>query len=308
MFAIALLAFLPLALVFAIGNDDDDDSSDTSPRDETDLESGAGEEISIEDPDQLTLGSSGDDTITGTDGTDSVMGEAGDDRIFLEDGDDQGELSLEKADELDAADSFEAFLDIYETSGMFGAVGGTGDDYIDGGHGDDVITGSQGDDTLRGNLGSDFLFDVEGENHLFGGYGDDELGATDLAGTPDLLDGGGNDDLLTGDKGDTMTGGEGSDTFSIWWHEGDAPVHITDFGYIGPPASTSGGGEGIEIQVEDLDTVSSFEVSHDGTNMTVTLNGKSVAQLSGIAPEDVAAAANAIYATDDIHMLSPTRV
>ncbi|WP_417807259.1 calcium-binding protein [Thioclava sp.] len=305
MMSLLLFAFLPLALVFTIGNDDDDnnDSSDELPRDETDQESGTGEEISIEDPDQLTLGTAGDDTITGTDGTDSVRGEAGDDRIFLKGGDDRGEISLATEDELDAATSPGDFLDIYENTGLFGAVGGTGDDFIDGGHGDDAITGSQGDDTLRGNLGSDFLVDVEGENQLFGGYGNDELMATDIAGAPDLLDGGGNDDLLIGDKGDTMTGGEGTDTFSIWWHEGADPVHITDFGHIGTPASTSGTGEAIVVQVDDLKDVSSFEATHDGTNLTISLNGNSVAQVTGVSPEDFESAAGAIFVTDDINSM-----
>jgi len=298
MMSLLLFAFLPLALVFTLG-DDDNDSSDALPRDDSDNENGEGEEISIEEPDQLTIGTAGDDTITGTDGSDSVMGEAGDDRIFLEGGDDAGDPSLIAEDDLDAATSPEEFLKALETSGLFGAVGGTGDDYIDGGHGDDAITGSQGDDTLRGNLGSDLLFDLEGENQLFGGYGDDELGATDLTGAPDLLDGGGNDDFLIGDKGDTMTGGEGSDTFSIWWHEGDAPVHITDYGRTDTPSGTLGNGEAIEVQVDDLDTVSSFEATHDGSTMTISLNGDSVAQVGGVSPEDFAAAASAIYATDD---------
>ena len=304
MMSLLLFAFLPLALVFTLGDgDDNNDSSDALPRDDSDNESGAGEEISIEAPDQLTLGTAGDDTIIGTDGTDSVMGEAGDDRIFLKGGDDHGDISLVTEDGLDAMTGPGDPLSNLENSGLFGAVGGTGDDFIDGGHGDDAITGSQGDDTLRGNLGSDLLVDVEGENQLFGGYGNDALIALDLAGAPDLLDGGGNDDFLTGDKGDTMTGGEGSDTFSIWWHEGDAPVHITDFGRTDTPSGIPGTGEAITVQVDDLDAVSSFEATHDGTNLTILLNGNSVAQVEGVAPEDFAAAASAIYVTDDINSL-----
>lgn len=298
MFAILLLSFLPLALVAVAFNDDDSDhENDDENRDDTDQETGEGEEIQVDAPDQVTMGTNGDDTIRGTDGTDSVFGLAGEDNIYLGDGDDMGTISPEAEDAMWNATTAEEFIDAYENSGFFGAVGGTGDDYIDGGHGNDAITGSQGDDVLRGNLGADTLIDFEGSNELYGGYGNDALIATDTDHAPDLLDGGANDDYLYGNDGDTMTGGTGSDFFSIWWTGGEDPVSITDFGDLGPNPAPGTPGEFLSIEVDDLSAVSNFTVSPSGSGAEVSLNGQTVAQIEDV---DYAAlkAAGAIYAED----------
>lgn len=298
MFAILLLSFLPLALVAVAFNDDDSDhDNNDAVRDETDHETGDGEEIQVDASDQVTTGTNGDDTIRGTDGTDSVYGLAGEDDIYLGDGDDMGTISLEAEDAMWEATTAGDFIEAYENSGFFGAVGGTGNDYIDGGHGNDAITGSQGDDTLRGNLGADTLVDFEGSNELFGGYGDDSLIATDYDHAPDLLDGGANDDYLYGNDGDTMTGGSGSDFFSIWWTGGEDPVSITDFGDLGPNPAPGSLGEFLSIEVDDLADFSNFQVSPSGSGAEVSLNGQTVAQIEDV---DYAAlkAAGAIYAED----------
>lgn len=307
MFGFLLLSFLPLALIAGVFNDhDDSDSGDEPVRDETDHEAAQGEEIQIEGSDQVTQGTAGDDRITGTDGTDFVFGNAGEDKIFLGDGDDMGEISPEAQAAMDAAQTPGEFIDAYEASGFFGAVGGTGADYIDGGHGDDAITGSQGNDVLRGNLGADTLIDFEGSNKLFGGYGNDTLIATDYDGDPDLLDGGGNDDYLLGNDGDTMTGGDGSDLFGVYWQGDDDPVTVTDFGQLGPSPAPGAAEEQLVIEVDDLADVQNFDVVQSGTGALVTLNGAPVAKLDDVDYAALKAAGGAIYATDQVGSLLPS--
>ncbi len=310
MLATLLLAFLPMALLVGVGLDGGHDHKDHSDEeDQTRPEedgTGAGEEIDISEPDQATDGTSGDDTIRGTDGTDSVMGLAGDDDIYLGDGNDGGDLSPEDQQAMDQATSLGEFLDLYEASGVFGAVGGSGDDYIDAGAGNDSITGSQGDDTLRGNLGADYLMDAEGSNELYGGYGDDEIYAVDQDGAPDLLDGGANDDDLHGDDGDTMTGGTGSDWFGVNWNEGDAPVTVTDFGQLGPNPDPNTSGEFLGIEVDDLSHLSDFTVSQSGNDSVVSINGQNVATLKNVEYAALKAAGSAIYATDGTNYGHPT--
>ena len=243
--ALLLLAFLPLALAFSMG-DDDDDNHDSS--------------------DDLA----GDDTITGTDGTDSVTGLAGDNRIFLEGGDDQGEVTLAIEDDLDGAESFEDFLDIYENSGLFGAVGGTGDDYIDGGHGDDAIFGSQGDDTLwleggdDGNVldesAADFIFSGNSialsislleANDFFGGVGGNGNDYIDGGSGDDSLYGGAGDDTLRGNTGDDIIFDNlGSDTFNGGY--GDDALVAWD-NYQGSPDIVNGGAGDDILFIDDAD-------------------------------------------------------
>ncbi|MEO1951091.1 calcium-binding protein [Thioclava sp.] len=309
MLATLLLAFLPMALLVGAsidgGGDHKDDHEDEEAARPDEEGTGAGEEIDISEPDQVTEGTSGDDTIRGTDGTDTVMGLAGDDDIYLGDGNDGGDLSLEDELAMDQATSLGDFLDAFEASGVFGAVGGSGDDYIDAGAGNDSITGSQGDDTLRGNLGADYLFDAEGSNALYGGYGDDELYASDLDGAPDLLDGGANNDYLNGDDGDTMIGGTGSDWFGVDWTEGDAPVTVTDFGQLDPTPAPGALGEFLGIEVDDLDNVSDFTVSQSGSDSIVSINGQQVATLKDVEYTALKAAGGAIYATDGLNYGQP---
>jgi Ca2+-binding RTX toxin-like protein len=299
MFTLLMMSFLPLALMVGIyqnTHDDDDDKSDEPERD-ADPESGEGASITLTGDGAATEGTSGDDTIYGTDGTDTVSGGAGEDRIWLGAGDDRGPLTEDIAVATGAMGTFGdlgAMMQTFSDEGLFGAEGGTGDDYIDGGHGQDAITGGPGNDTLRGNLGNDLLIDTRGANSMHGGYGDDELIALDEDDSPwaDVMDGGVGDDALWGDDGDTMTGGSGTDTFLANWQPGDDPVHITDFNYLSDTSTVDTGateytGEDLLFNVETWSDSSTFTLDQTADGVNVLINGQTAATLEGVTLADL---------------------
>jgi serralysin len=89
------------------------------------------------------------------------------------------------------------------------AVGGAGDDDIEGNELNNNIAGNDGDDTIDGNDGSDFLTGGDGEDWLYGGEDADYI----FGGTQgDQIAGGSGDDHIFGEAGvDFITGDEGAD-------------------------------------------------------------------------------------------------
>lgn len=89
------------------------------------------------------------------------------------------------------------------------AVGGAGNDTINGNAVANLLTGNAGNDAIHGlggagrvfgGTGTDTLFGDDGADYLYGGAG------------ADVLDGGADDDVLYGDDGnDVLTGGAGND-------------------------------------------------------------------------------------------------
>jgi Ca2+-binding RTX toxin-like protein len=91
-------------------------------------------------------------------------------------------------------------------TGVYGIIGGLGDDVVTGNAGFQELRGYYGNDTLRGGDGADRLYGFNnaapGALNLSTSYPDD-----------DLLDGGDGHDLLRGEFGnDTLDGGSGDDT------------------------------------------------------------------------------------------------
>jgi Ca2+-binding RTX toxin-like protein len=97
-------------------------------------------------PNQLCVGTAGNDTIVGTNGDDVILGLALDDKLDGRRGDDL-------------------------------LCGGAGNDELGGGPGDDRLLGTTGKDTLKGEAGEDFLIGGEGEDTLDGGSGVDGCAA-----------------------------------------------------------------------------------------------------------------------------------
>ena len=98
------------------------------------------------------------------------------------------------------------------------AIGGSGDDLIEGNATSNELNGNAGADTLEGAAGHDTLFGGAGNDNLIGGTGGDSLMGEDgndtLEGesSTDILRGGdGNDSLIGGTGTDTLYGGDGDD-------------------------------------------------------------------------------------------------
>lgn len=77
---------------------------------------------------------------------------------------------------------------------------GLGNDLLRGGSGHDLLLGRNGNDTLSGNSGNDRLYGGGNNDRLFGGSGDDQMHG-----------GSGNDELYANSGNDRMNGGSGVD-------------------------------------------------------------------------------------------------
>ena len=89
-------------------------------------------------------------------------------------------------------------------------IGNGGADRIDAAGGADVIYGDAGDDTLNGDAGTDIVFGGTGNDVMDGGADNDRLFGQD--GNDTLSGGAGNDYLNGGAWNDVLYGGEGNDT------------------------------------------------------------------------------------------------
>jgi Ca2+-binding RTX toxin-like protein len=107
-------------------------------------------------------------------------------------------------------------------TGIESAVGGSGNDELNGTSTANSLSGGPGNDRLDAGDGTDGLFGGEGDDTLLGGAGDDEMSGAD---GNDVLDGGpGEETLAGGSGGDTLRGGADKDTVSYYgfgYYEGN---------------------------------------------------------------------------------------
>lgn len=176
------------------------------------------------------------------------------------------------------------------------ASGGEGDDRIFFGAGQDATVtleedgsfetdGMEGDDLIRGGDGRDILIDALGSNTVYGDVGYDRINVVDDTSSPDTADvvfGGFGEDVIFLDTGDTASGGGGDDRFQILGDESDDPVTITDF-EEGDTFLIRHPEEGVIVQ-ERINS----ELSADGADTNILLDGQTVAVLAGVTtlPDD----------------------
>jgi len=162
---------------------------------------------------------------------------------------------------------------IVASSGDDGVAGDLGDDQIYGNEGNDVLRGDLndrtpqigvgGDDVIFGGEGSDRIGGKGGNDKLFGDRGNDRIWGDD---GDDLIRGGLGNDVLVGDD---FSGGSGSDTFILAVGEGTDT--ILDF----------------EVGVDFIGLVGGFtfgdlDISRQGGNTLIELNGETLAILRGV--------------------------
>ena len=198
------------------------------------LMGGAGHDVMASGGGLDTLfGGTGNDTLTAQGEYSDLMGGAGDDHLI-------GGSAL--GERMDGGAGHDR-IDMSDGQPMGGvwishsqALGGSGNDSINGGRADDVAYGGNGNDLFFGNAGADQFLGGNGRDEIFGegqndtlsggadddsivgGTGDDALygddGVDSIYGEDglDRLSGGrGNDDLFGGKGGDTLFGDEGND-------------------------------------------------------------------------------------------------
>ena len=219
----------------------------------------------------------------------------GDDDKEEEDGD--TDFNREVFGETDDTTSGTDIVDyLFLNGGDDVASGGEGDDRIFFGAGQDsTVTleedgsfetdGMEGDDLIRGGDGRDILVDTLGSNTIYGDVGYDRINVVDDASSPDTGDevfGGFGDDVIFLDAGDTATGGGDEDRFQILSDGSDDPVTITDF-EEGDTFLIRHPEEGVIVQ----ERITS-ELSADGADTNILLDGETVAVLAGVTalPDD----------------------
>lgn len=276
------------------GNLLDEDPLDGLPRSD-DLDDPLPENLSVKgtDGDEILSGAAGHDFVFGADGVDLIDGRAGDDRIDAGDGDDAawagagndtvlgggGDDSLQGQDGDDFLDgglgadilSGQAGDDtLAGGSGADTLLGGAGQDALDGGDGADWLAGGEGDDALAGGAGSDTLDGNAGDDWLYGlNHNIDDL-------DPDFLNGGaGNDTMILG-LGDHAHGGAGEDEFVVhnWQAEGSV-AHVSDYDAVLDKLVV------VYDPAVHPDPILSVEVTPDGSESTLLLDGAPVATVRG---------------------------
>lgn len=176
----------------------------------TDGETGEGDSLAaIEDVsggrgDDLLAGDGGPNSLHGGDGDDLLDGRGGADQLDGDDGLDSADYSARGGPvNVDLSNPPGADGEPGENDSLVeveGAIGGAGDDVLNGGGGSSSLEGGPGADTLEGGGGADVIGGGEGADTLGGGS------------SADVLRGDGGDDTLSGGGGgDTLSGGGGTD-------------------------------------------------------------------------------------------------
>lgn len=152
------------------------------------------------------FGASGNDTMTGDGEYTDLMGGIGDDHLI-------GASTI--GDRMDGGAGND-LIDLSNGQNLGGtwvshsiALGGSGDDTINGGLAGDVAYGGAGADDFFGNAGDDQFRGSTGNDEIYGGAGNDGLYG---GGDGDSVMGGvGNDVVYGGDGADSLYGEDGSD-------------------------------------------------------------------------------------------------
>ncbi len=151
-----------------------------------------------QEPQNVIIGSQGDDIIDSGDGVSSINGHEGSDTISSGDGND-----LTAGDMVGAEWALIDGRWVYNAENIVVTGGGVVRDYndvIDAGGGDDVVLGNGGHDILSAGSGDDLVNAGTGQDTVDGGSGDDVLNLED-----------GNDWAQGGIGADTINAGAGND-------------------------------------------------------------------------------------------------
>lgn len=162
--------------------------------------------------------------------------------------------------------------------------GGTGNDLLDGGNDNDTVLGGDGNDQLSGGAGRDTLSGNLGSDRINGGDGNDLLfGGTftfAAGGDPDT----GNDWLDGGTGADLLSGGAGNDTYIVD-NVGDNVVEGLNRGIDLVQSSIS---YTLTAEVEHLTLTGFGAIDGTGNILNNTIVGNSAAnRLTGNAGDDV---------------------
>jgi Ca2+-binding RTX toxin-like protein len=175
--------------------------------------------LSLNQIDQMSFGTNGDDRLLRTDrddaynglsGNDTINAKAGDDFVIGEKGSDHI-FGMEGNDTIRGGTGSDRLFGMEDSDLIFGdadddvIVGNDGNDTIEGGSGNNTINGGAGNDYLLGGTGQDRIYGFEHDDFIYGGYNDDLLIGN--LGNDSILGGAGSDRIYGQEDRDTLFGG-----------------------------------------------------------------------------------------------------
>jgi Ca2+-binding RTX toxin-like protein len=232
--------------------------------------------------DNKLVGGPGNDTLDGKGGQpDELYGEAGNDTL---DGGPAGSI----IDLLDGGADTDMVSYASRTNGvtiMLGVTSGQEDKIVN----VENAVGGAGDDTIQGTDGPNVIFGAGGNDGLEGKDGDDTLNGGD--GNDTIWGKGGKDTIAAGDGADTIMGGDGPDWISAWtgvdtvtYEDHSAGVTVTLDGTANDGAA--GEADNVLPGAENLVGGSGGDtLTGDGGPNTI-VGGKGVDTLNGLAGAD----------------------
>ncbi len=170
------------------------------------IASSNGDNVRLNDDNDLVYAAAGNTTITGGSGHDSIVGGSGNDIIYAT----TGNTTITGGSGHDCIVGGSGNDIIYATTGNTTITGGSGHDCIVGGSGNDIIyattgnttiTGGSGHDSIVGGSGNDIIYATTGNTTITGGSGHDCI-----------VGGSGNDIIYATTGNTTITGGSGHDS------------------------------------------------------------------------------------------------
>ncbi len=173
-----------------------------------------GDNVSLNDDNDLVYATAGNTTITGGAGHDSIVGGSGNDIIYAG----SGTTTIAGGSGNESIVGGSGNDIIYATTGNTTIRGGSGHDTIVGGSGNDVIyattgnttiTGGSGHESIVGGSGNDIIYATTGNTTITGGTGHESI--VGGSGNDIIYATAGNTTIRGGSGHDTITGGSGND-------------------------------------------------------------------------------------------------
>ncbi len=232
-----------------------------------------GNNVTLNDGNDLVYATTGNTTITGGSGSESIVGGSGNDIIYSTTGNDS--ITGGSGSETIVGGSGNDI--IYSTTGNDSITGGSGSETIVGGSGNDIIYATTGNTTITGGSGSESITGGSGNDIIYSTTGNDSI--TGGSGSETIVGGSGNDIIYATTGNTTITGGSGSE--SITGGSGNDIIYST----TGNDSITGGSGS------ESITGGSGNDIIYATTGNTTITGGSGSESITGGSGNDI------IYAT-----------
>ncbi len=237
------------------------------------LASPNGDNVRLNDDNDLVYAGAGNTTITGGAGNDSIVGGSGNDIIYAT----TGNTTITGGSGSESITGGSGNDIIYSTTGNDSITGGSGSETIVGGSGNDIIYATTGNATITGGSGSESITGGSGNDIIYATTGNTTI--TGGSGSESITGGSGNDIIYATTGNTTITGGSGNE--SITGGSGNDIIYAT----TGNTTITGGSGS------ESITGGSGNDIIYATTGNTTITGGSGSESITGGSGNDI------IYAT-----------